>query len=272
MKKIILFLTFAMLTFSQAKMVNGIVCVVDGECITYAELNAVQKQMGVSRKSAMDLLIKDRIEKSAMKNITIDGKVVDKKISDIAKLNHISVIKMRKILKAQGMTWSKYRAGLIDALKKEKFFQTKISQTIPQPTDDELHMFYTNHKKEFTIPSSMNLIEYSASTKKALDNFLKNRYKNGIKSRVIKKFTKDLSPSLLDIILRTQNGHYTPPFNTGDKFISYKVIKKEGRIYMPFEKAKNVVMHKWIQQQRSKAFKDYFEKLRTSADIEYIKR
>lgn len=272
MKKIILFLTFVILTFSQAKMVNGIVCVVDGECITSAELNAVEKQMGVSKKSAMDMLIQDRIQRAAMKDITIDRRVVDKKISDIAKLNHISVAKMQKILKQQGISWLKYRAGLIDALKKEKLFQTKISQAIPQPTDDELHSFYSNHKKEFTIPSSINLVEYSASTKKALDNFLKNRDKKGIKSRVIKKLTKNLRPSLLDIVLRTSNGSYTPSFNAGDRFITYKVISKNGKTSMPFEKAKDMVATRWRQQQRSRVLKDYFEKLKTSADIEYIKR
>ena len=40
---------------------------------------------------------------------------------------------------------------------------------------------------------------------------------------------------------------------------------------MGFEEAKGAVTARWKQQQQTKALKDYFEKLKTNADVQYIR-
>jgi hypothetical protein len=71
--------------------------------------------------------------------------------------------------------------------------------------------------------------------------------------------------------LQTQNGSFTRPFNAGDKYISYKVLSKEGKASMPFEAAQGAIAAKWKQQQQTKALKDYFEKIKTNADIQVLR-
>jgi parvulin-like peptidyl-prolyl isomerase len=271
MKKFILlgFITF--LTFSQAKVLDAIAIIVEGEPITTAEIRAIQTQMSISKQKASSLLIQDRLQKSAMKDIAIDEGAIDSKISAIAAQNNLTVPKMQKILKAQGTSWSKYRSSIRNAMKKEKFFQTTVVNSIPTPTEDELKLYYNNHKKEFFAPSSVSLIEYSAPTKDAIKDFLQTKKKKGVKSRSVKKMTKDLNPTLLGSILQTQDGSYTRPFNAGDRYISYKVVSKNGKVTMPFEAAKGAVAARWKQQQQTKALKDYFEKLKTNADVQYIR-
>ena len=129
----------------------------------------------------------------------------------------------------------------------------------------------TDHKKEFTIPSSISMIEYSATSEAAMKKFLQTKNQKGIKSRSVKKLTKDLNPGLLGSILQTQNGSFTRPFNAGDRYISYKVLSKEGQANMSFEAAQGAVAAKWKQQQQSKALKDYFEKIKTNADIQILR-
>ncbi len=41
---------------------------------------------------------------------------------------------------------------------------------------------------------------------------------------------------------------------------------------MPYESAQGAVAGRWKQQQQTKALKDYFEKLKTNADVQYIRR
>ena len=60
-------------------------------------------------------------------------------------------------------------------MKKEKFFQTNVVNSIPTPTEDELKLYYNKHKKEFFAPSSLNLVEYSASYKKCDERFFTNQ-------------------------------------------------------------------------------------------------
>lgn len=271
MKKLVLFGFITLLTFSQARMIDGIALIVEGEAITTAEIRAVAKQMHVSSEQATDFLIQDRLQQSAMKDVQVDETNIDKKIAKIAAQNNLTIPQMQKILKQQGTTWSKYRSSVRDAMKKEKFYQEKVVSSISAPTEDELKLFYNNHKNEFTIPSSVSLTEYSSPSEEDMKRFLQTKNETGIKSRSLKKSTKDLNPTLLGNILQTQNGSYTRPFNAGDKFISYKVLSKQGNASMPFEAARGAVTAKWRQQQQGKALKDYFEKLKTSADIRKLR-
>jgi len=271
MKKLVLLGFITLLTLAQAKVIDAIALVVEGEPVTTAEIRAVQQQLQISKKEATDLLIQDRLQKSAMKDIVIADEDIDSKIASIAAQNNLTIPKMQKILKEQGTTWTKYRSGVREAMKKEQFFQKNVVTSIPTPSEDELKLFYQNHEDEFTIPSRVSLVEYSAATEAKMKKFLQTKNKKGIKSRSVKKSTKDLNPTLLSSILQTQNGSYTRPFNAGDKYISYKVISKEGTTSMPFEAARGAVTAKWKQQQQSKALKDYFEKIKTNADIQVLR-
>jgi len=271
MKKLVLFGFLTLLTLSQAKMVDAIAIVVEGEPITTAEIRAVQQQMQVSKEQATDLLIQDRLQKSAMKDIVIAEPDIDAKIAAIAGQNNLTIPQMQKILEQQGTTWTHYRSSVREAMKKEKFFQQNVVSSIPSPSEDELLLFYKNHQDEFTIPSRVNLIEYSAPTEESMKKFLQTKNTKGIKSRSVTKSTKDLNPTLLGSILQTQNGSFTRPFNAGDKYISYKVLSKEGKASMPFEAAQGAIAAKWKQQQQTKALKDYFEKIKTNADIQVLR-
>ncbi len=256
---------------AHAKMVDGIAMIVEGEAVTTAEIRAVQQQRGVSKAKAVDMLVLDRLQKAAMKNVNLSEDEVDAKIADIAAQNNISVPQMQKILKQRGTSWSKYRSTVRDAMKKEKFFKEKVIASIPAPSDDELKIFYKNHKKEFTIPSHISMIEYSSEDEEAMKHFLQTQSKKGIRTRTVTKKTKELNPALLSMLLQTKNGEYARPFNAGDRYVVFKIKSKRGRINMPFEAAKPAVLRSWKQQQQSKALKDYFEKLKTNADIQILR-
>jgi len=271
MKKLVLLGFITLHTLAYAKMVDGIALIVEGEAVTTTEIRAVQRQLRTSKEKAIDLLIQDRLQKAAMKNIFISEDDIDKKITQIAAQNNISIPKMQKILKQRGTSWAKYRSSIRESMKKEKFYKEKVIATISAPSEDELKLFYRNHKKAFTIPSHISMIEYSATSEASMKKFLQTKKKKGIKSRSVKKSTKDLNPTLLGTILQTKNGSFTRPFNAGDKYISYKVLAKKGKRNMPFESAKGAVAAKWRQQQQGKALKDYFEKMKTNADIQVLR-
>ena len=258
-------------SFAQAKMVDGIAMVVNGEAVTTSEIRAVQTQMHISKQQAIDLLVQDRLQKAAMRKIKVPEADIDTKISQIAAQNNLTVPKMQKVLKQQGTSWTKYRKTIKESLKKQKFYRKKVAATVAKPSEDELKIFYENNKKDFIIPTSISLVEYSATSEDTLKNFLQTKKKKGVKSRSVKKNTSNLNSALLGQLLQTQNGSYTRPFNAGDKFISYKVVSKNGSRSMSFEDAKGAVAGKWRQQQQGKALKDYFEKMKTNADIRIIR-
>ena len=272
MKKLVLLGLISLITFAYAQVVDAIAIVVEGEPITTAEIRAIQTQMSVSKKEATNLLIQDRLQNSAMKGIVIDEAEIDNKISGIAAQNNLTVPKMQEILKEQNTSWTKYRKSIRDAMRKEKFFQDNVVSSIPEPSEDQLKLFYKNHKEAFIAPKNVQLIEYSASTEEKMKDFLQTKNTKYVKSKSMTKSIQSLNPTLVGTILQTQDGSYTRPFNAGDKYISYKVLSKTGKITMPFESAQGAVAARWRQQQQTKALKDYFEKLKTNADVQYIRR
>lgn len=270
-KKIALLGILALLTFTHAKILDALALVVNGEPVTTAEIAAVQKQMNISKKQAIDLLIQDRLQKSAMKNIFIDENIIDQKISGIAAQNHLKVPQMQKILLSQGTKWNQYRNSIRESLKKEKFFQENVANNIPTPNEDELKLYYQQHVEAFILPKSIHLVEYTAKTAKAMKRFLQTNNKKGIRSRKVTKKTKDLASTMLSTLMQTKDGFVTRPFNAGDKYISYKVLSKVGKVTMPYETSKNAVLARWRQEQQGVAVKDYFKKLATNADIRRIR-
>jgi len=266
MNRLLFLFLFALLQFSQARMVDGIALIVENEPITTAEIRAIRSQMGISKSKATDLLIQDRLQKIAMKDIVASEEEVDAKIAEIAKLNKLSIPKMQKILKRQGTTWVNYRAQVREGIKKARFYQEVVVASIPEPSEDELKLFYNEHKKEFTIPRSIKLMEYSAKEKKTLETRSK-----GIQKKRITKQTDPLGLEMLSMFLQTPRNRYTKILNAGDKYIMYKVIGTHGKRIMPFEMAQTAAIAKWKQAQQTQALKDYFEKLRTRSDIQILR-
>jgi parvulin-like peptidyl-prolyl isomerase len=270
-KKLIFTGLLTLITFSQAKMVNAIAMTVNGEPITTAEIRNIQQKARVTKQQAIDLLVQDRLQNVAMKKITVPESDIDLKISQIATQNNLTVSKMQKLLKAQGTSWTVYRKTVKDGIKKQKFYKSVVATSIPGPSEDELKLFYQNHKKLFVIPKSIKMVEYSSSSESKLKKFLQTKNTSGIKSKSVTKSTSSINKALLGKILQTQNGSFTRPLNAGDKYITYKIISKSGQTNMSFESAKNAVAARWKQEQQGKVLKDYFEKMKTEADIRKIR-
>lgn len=268
-----LFLLLILVSFSllEARIVDGIAMIVEGEAITTAEIRAVRSQMRVNKAKAMDLLIQDRLQKVAMKEIVVSEEEVDTKIAEIAKQNKITLPKMQRILKQQGTSWVQYRTSMRESLKKVHFYQDVVVASIPEPTEDELKLFYQEHRRQFTVPKRIRMTQYRAKTQKALQTFIQTKKKKTVHIKSISKETKSLDTELLSILLHTPKNRYTKILNTGDGYIMYKVRAVWGKRIMPFALAQSAITVAWKQAQQSKALEDYFKKLRTRADIQILR-
>jgi hypothetical protein len=272
MKKLLLSALFICVTVMEARMTNGIAMVVEGEPITIAEIKAVQTQLGVSKSEAKDMLILNRLQKAAMKDIVISEDEIDTRVTLIAKQNNLSLKAMQEEIKKQGLTWRKFREQIQTSLQKQKFFRSKIARTIPEPSDDELKIFYKNNITKFKMPSSITAIEYSASSSKAIQAFLKNpSQRNGIKSRTVVYKGADLTPQLMSMFAGVRLGSFTPAVNNGSAYVSFKITDQGNAVSKPFADVKNSVMSAWRSEQQAEAIKGYFEKMKRSAAIEIIR-
>ncbi len=277
MKKILPLLLFALIS-SQAQIIDAIAIDVDGEPITTLEIQAVQEKLNMSKKAAIEALIKDRLEKGAIEkaNIEIPPSAIDAKIQQIAKARGLSKSAMQSALTQKGLTWESYREQLSVEMKKEQFFKRNIASTISQPTDDELKVYYETHKEKFSTASSiiqMSLIVYGSNSSKKLQEAMQNPMKKveGVQQKNILASSDEMNPKLFTLIQNTPEGSFTQPVNTGRGFVAYYVKSKSKQGQSGFASVKNAVAMQWMQEERVKAGKNFLNKLKNNADIRVIR-
>jgi len=271
MKKLLLLVSL-FVTISQAKMINAIAIVVEGEPITTAEIKAVQTQMGVSKKEAQNMLIDNRLQKASMRDIVVSEDEIELRVTKIAKKNNLTLKQMEKELKKQGLSWSKFREQIATSLKKQKFFRSKIAKTIPTPSTDELKIYYKKHSEEFKLPSSISATQYSAKSKKHLIAFLKDgSYKSKVKKGDIIYKGADLTPQLMSMFAGIPLGGYTEIFNNGSRFVVFRVDGQGAGVVKPFNQVQYKVATAWRMEQQTKTIQEYFKKMRRDASIEIIR-
>jgi len=275
MKKLLPFLLFSLIT-AQAQIIDAIAIDVEGEAITTLEIQAVQEKMNMSKQAAVEALIQDRLEKSALKkaNIYISHEEVQQKVQAIASSKGMSQKQMQELLANKGLTWDSYISQLSTEMKKERFFKQHIASSVTPPSETELENYYNINKDKFSnAPVQMSLMVYGApdvdTIKKAIANPMQPI--EGVQKKSILASSNEMSPQLLELINNTPENSFTPPVNTGNGVVAYFVKSKGTQGQGGFQSVKSAVTNAWMQQQRAQAGQDFFNKLKSNANIRVIR-
>jgi len=275
MKKIILILVSGIIGL-QAQIIDAIAIDVNGEPITTLEIQAVQEKLNMSKKAAVEALIRDRLQKSAIDkaNITVTPQEIDEKINQIAQSKGLTINQMKQALAQRGLSWNEYKRQLAIEIKKEKFFNQYIATNIPRPTDEDLKLYYETHKDKFQSQSisQISMIEYRSDSPEKLMEAMQNpmRQIEGVSQRSLLVSSNEMNPALANLINNTPAGNFTKPINTGRGYVAY-FIKSKSQSGGGFESVKNQVAMAWLQEERLKASKDFFDKIKNNADIRVIR-
>ncbi|CAA6800905.1 MAG: Possible periplasmic protein [uncultured Sulfurovum sp.] len=274
MKKILPLLISAFIS-TQAQVLDAIAIDVEGEPITTLEIQAVQQKLQMSKQAAVETLIKDRLEKAAIKKagIVIAPEEIQAKVNSIASSKGLTTTTMKKLLNDKGLTWESYIEQLSTEMKKERFFQEVILSTIDRPSDDELENYYNQYRESFSnAQRQMSLIAYKSDSvarlKQAIDNPLQPT--QGVSKENILASSNEMSPALLNLIDETTLNSFTKPVNTAQGFVAY-YVKSKGSNQNNFTAVKNAVAARWVQEQRVQAGKDFLNKLKSNAKIRVIR-
>jgi len=275
MTKILPFLLFSLIT-TQAQVIDAVAIDVEGEAITTLEIQAVQQKMNMSKQAAVEALIKDRLEKSALKkaNIQVSHEEIQSKVQNIASSKGMSQAKMQEVLAQKGLTWDSYITQLTTEMKKERFFREHIAASVTPPSQGELETYYNTHKEQFSdAPTQMSLVVYAAPTVEKIKEAIANpmRPVQGVQKKNVLASSSEMSPQLLELIRKTAVNSFTPPVNTGKGVVAYFVKSKGTTGQGGFESVKNAVANSWMQEQRVQAGQDFFNKLKSNANIRVIR-
>ncbi len=278
MKAVLLF--SALLIASWAKMIDAIAVIVNNEPITTYEIAKVSSALHIPKSEALDLLIQKRLEEEQIKKlgIEVDEFELQEAIDKFAKEKGMDIFSLRQALESQGTSWEDYKKSFKEQLLRKKLYQKIATMTQAQPSEEMLKEYYENHKSEFTLAKRAHLIKYISPSKEILEKVKQNPLYEPENPVMLVKGSEDveldkLNPAFASIINKTPQGSFTPilPLPNDNRYLLILVDSKQDYVTIPFEKAKGYILNKLASQNRSKSVKEYFDKLRASANIKVLR-
>ncbi|TLD91240.1 peptidyl-prolyl cis-trans isomerase [Helicobacter magdeburgensis] len=271
MKKIICFLCLCVLV-SQAEIIAGVAIRVNGHAITLSEIAKLQTQMKISKKAAIDMLINERLKDDEIERfkISIDEFKIDEEISQIAANANLSKDALLAEVTRDGTTLQEYRNKIKKQLQTKELMQRILASNISISSEDELLSYYTKHKKEFLLPSSVRVVRYTAQNEGNLQNAIQSPKATiqGVQKINETISLSSLSPQIAQVFLNTPNNEFSPVLTTGGNgFVSFLVKERLGEKAISFDEAKPLINQKIMAQKEQSIITEHFNKIRSSANI-----
>ncbi len=273
MRKFLFLILFQISIF--AGMIDGIAIVVNGEPITTYDIYKVKKELHIDDKKAKAFLISKMLEESEVRRrrIQVSDFEVDKAFEKVAKSNGLRVDEFKNVLISKNISIKKFKEELRKQLGRDKLYQMIIKSKMIKPTDEEAKEFFEKNKARFIMPKIIEVVSYSSFNREDLIELYKNpiKFNPNIERREENLETEAINPRLLQILLATPENRFTQILPIGHKFVMYYIKKKSGLKTLPFEKMKNRILTFMFMTKKQEVLDNYFKKLKSEADIKYIR-
>ncbi len=276
MRKLLLALFSMQLLF--ATFLDGIAVIVNNEPITTYEITKTASKLHISKKEALQLLIRKKLEESEIKRlgIEINDFEVENTIDTFAKQKGMDIIDLQMKLEQQGIDWQEYKRGVKEQLLRKKLYEAIMQQSMRNIDESTLRDYYEKHKERFSVAKAADVIKYISPSKEILQKIVQNPLYRPTDPLMLQQGQEHIdlakvSPQLSLLIQQTPEGGFTPILPLGEKYLLIYVKKKEGREPIAFEKVKGYILKQLASKKREKSIDEYFAKLKAKAKITILR-
>lgn len=264
------------LSSANAQYLNGIAATVNNEPITDYDVELVIKALKISPNEALNVLIREKLEDASIKElgINVPESELFARLTAIAQQNGYSdYASFVQVANSKGVDVAAIQDKAKKDLAKAKLYEYIVSQPNENINRENAMRFYEQNRGIFTRFSSAKVIKYTASSGARLEELKNiNFIAAGTTSTNMTIYPDRADPRVLNLIASTAEGDFTPIFNEGAGYATFKVIKKENPELVSFEEVEGSVATMMVEQEREALVADYFNKQRARANIEIIKR
>ncbi len=261
-----------------AKFLDGLAIIVNNEPITTYEIEQTAQALHISKKDAIDLLIQKKLEAAQAKKlgIAVSDFEVQNAIDDFARSKGMDIFSLREAIESKGLSWQEYKNSFKEQLLRKKLYQTIAKLQSKAPTQEQLKEYYQNHPKEFEVAKAVDIVKYISPSKEILEQIAQNPLYQPQNPSLLQKGKERIeldkvNPQFATLLSQIPEGHFGPVLPLGDRYMLLYVAKKEGSEKIPFEEAKGYILKKLANTTRGKSVKEYFQKLKASANIKIIR-
>ncbi len=276
MRYLLLFMLLSASLF--ARVIDAIAIVVNDEPITTYEIEKSAHQLHIPLSQAVDLLIQKKLEEQEAKRlgVSVDEFELENAIEDFAHKKGMNLFEFKEALQKNGISWQEYKERFKEQLLRQKLYD-KIAQIQRNRISDvQLKEYYDTHKEEFEVAKKVVVTKYISPSKEVLERIRQNPLFEPSNPSLLLKGEESIElnrvdPKFAALLAQTPEGSFTPILPLGDRYLLLYIQKKEGKETIPFEEAKGYILNKLAKKSRAASIKDYFDKLRASANIEILK-
>lgn len=263
------------LSSANAKYINGISAIVDGEIITDYDIQKLIDALKISPSQALNILIRQKLEDAQIKAMEINPSEIEinAQMSQIgARSGFKDWSEFEKALKNQGVNINDFRAQVKNNIALEKLYSNITNRPNANITQENARRFYQNNKSLFSRFINATITQYSSQNAQDLENLKAKKPNNALSAKAQKISATSTDARLVELVANTKIGDFTPIIPQGGFYVMFKINDKDG-IYTPnFEDIEENVAQAMIAQEKEAMIEDYFNKLRVSANIQIIKR
>ncbi len=271
----IIFALIMSITISSAGMVDGIALVVNDDPITLFDIEKKKYQKKLSKEDAVSQLIDETLFTQLVRknNISADIFDVNNYLEKLAASNGMDLYAFKSIIKQKYKDYSRYEEQTKNLIIRQKLTDKLVRGNIKLASEEDLKIYYENNTSKFQMASKVKAIQYASKDKVALNNIRKEPMAEipGVSKSKIELDQTNLNPQLRYIINETKINQFTPIFTSNKQFVSLLIMEKEDQETIKFENVRDRIFNIVMQDREKKYLKDYFEKLKLSADIKIVR-
>lgn len=278
MPRLLIFVTLGMtlfLTCANAALVDGVSIIINKEPITLYDIHKYATRFNLSKKEALDILVRQKLEDSEIKklSISVDGFELDQYIENLAISNNMNQYDFLEMLRSKNINVVEYKEDLKKKLQRDKLYKKIVSSKMQQLNDNELRTYYSENQGEFSQASAFDVTIYTSADQQALQALAKNPMSaaNGVELKEATFEASKIDPKLALLLNKTAQGSFTSMVKSDQNFVMFFVKTKHNVQSIAFEDAKNYIYGKLAEGKEQKAIEEYFEKLKSSANIQVVR-
>lgn len=276
--KLLTFVTLgAMLSLSSANaaLIDGVSIIINKEPITLYDIHKYATRFNLSKKEALDILVRQKLEDSEIKKlaISVDNFEVDQYIENLAISNNMNQYDFLEMLRSKNINVTEYKDDLKKKLQRDKLYKKIISTKMQQSNENELRAYYDDNQGEFSQATAFDVTIYTSADQQALQSLAKNPMSavNGVELKEATFEAAKIDPKLALLLNKTAQGSFTSMVKSDQSFVMFFVKTKHNIQSVSFDEAKNYIYSKLAEGKEQKAIEEYFEKLKSSANIQVVR-
>lgn len=263
------------LNMLNAATINAIAAIVDNEPITLYDVSNTKQRLGVSDGEALNLLIKDRLEQAQIKALSLSASPfeINERIAELASKNGLTPAQFRTQMSNQGISSQQLSEDVKHAILQEKLYKAVLASANKSVTEQKAREYYEANKSQFQSYANVNVRVFRSTDARALEAKASNPNSDVAGVNVSDESIEIASarPELASMLVRIDNGAYTPIMRAPSGFEVMQVLSKNGTAALPFDTVKDALLNQMFNAERNKMLADYFEKLRAKAKIEILR-